>query len=250
MIFFNTKSYAIPTVVSVFLHAVVLFFVIGGWQETQSRTPVPVPKYIPAKLIQLEKTAPKAQPKPQPKTIDRAAQQRDRERQRREEERRRQQEIVQKQKAEKENQDRERKEREQQAQAEKQRREQERQRLLEQELSQTLAEEEALIQSEEDEELANSYSDVIYSKVYQNWSYPPSTRKGMRCEIRVTIVPTGRVINVTLKESSGNAAFDRSAEQAVWKAEQFPELKEVPSAVFEQYFRNIVLIFEPQDTRL
>lgn len=254
MFLFASKSYAIPTVASILLHGVVLYFVIGGWVEVEERKPVAVPNYVPAKLIQLEKSAPKAQPKPKPKTIDRAAQQRERDRQRRAAEQQRQRELAQKQKAEQEKKQREKQEQEriarEKAEADRKRQEQEIQQRREQELSDMMAQEDALLQSEEDAELANSYSDVIYSKVYQNWSYPPSTRKGMRCEVSVTIVPTGRVVNVTLKKSSGNAAFDRSAEQAVRKAEQFPELKDLPASVFEQYFRNIVLIFEPQDTRL
>lgn len=72
----------------------------------------------------------------------------------------------------------------------------------------------------------------------------------MICELTVQLIPNGRVVNVTVSKSSGNAAFDRSAKLAVEKAEQFPELREVPINVFEEYFRRLIITFNPQDLRL
>ena len=247
---FNSQSYTIPVFISAVIHGVLIFFVAYGWEASSQERKISVPKFVPAKLVQLEKSAPKAAPKPQPRTIDRAAQEAERQRQARaEEQRRQQQQQAQAEKERKEKAERERKER---AAAEQKRREQElaEQKRREQELANALAEEEALIESEQDAQLVMSYSDVIYAKVYNNWSYPPSTRRGMHCKIRVQLVPTGRVVSVTIIERSGNPAFDRSAEQAVWKAEQFPELQELPARVFEQNFREIILNFDPQDTRL
>jgi colicin import membrane protein len=247
---FNAQSYTLPAAVSVLLHGIVLYFVIVGWDATSQERKIPVPKYVPAKLVQMEKTAPKAAPKPQPRTIDRAAQQQEKEQQTKAVEAKRQADVA-KQQAEKQKQEREKAEREE---VERKRREQvekeKRHKQREQDLADALADEEALLQSEQDAELVNSFSDVIYNKVYRNWSYPPSTRRGMHCKIRVQLVPTGRVVGVTIIERSGNSAFDLSAEQAVWKAEQFPELKDLPARVFEQNFREIILSFDPQDTRL
>jgi colicin import membrane protein len=248
MVFINSQSYTLPTVVSVLLHGAVLYFVVVGWQATSEERKISTPKYIPAKLVQLEKTAPKAAPKPQPRTIDRAAEQREKQRQAREAEAKRQADVAKQEQAKKQQAE---KERIQKEQAEQQRLQAEREKQQQQKArEQELADEEALLASEQDAEMVNSFSDVIYSKVYRNWSYPPSTRRGMHCELSVTLVPTGRVVGVTLKKSSGNPAFDRSAEQAVWKAEQFPELQELPARVFEENFRNIIITFEPQDTRL
>jgi len=248
MWFLNSQSYTLPAMVSVMLHGILLYFIAVGWHENTRERKIQLPRYVPAELVQLEKTAPKAAPKPKPKTIDLTAQQRERERLKKQADSKRKAEQA-KQKAQQDKQKKEQAERERREReiAEQQRREQE---LLQQEINDALAEEEALLQSQDDAALANSFSEVIYSRVYQNWSYPPSTRKGMHCEISMRLVPTGRVVSVTITKGSGNAAFDRSAEQAVWKAEQFPELKELPSAVFEQYFRETKLIFEPQDTRL
>ena len=63
--------------------------------------------------------------------------------------------------------------------------------------------------------------------------------------MRVDLVPTGDLVNVTVVESSGNPAFDRSAEQAVRKAGKFEVPKE--SALFESKFRRFNLLFQPED---
>ena len=66
----------------------------------------------------------------------------------------------------------------------------------------------------------------------------------------IQLVPTGQVVSVMIVQSSGNGAFDRSAEQAVHKAGRFDKLKELPPRVFETYFRKLRLVFRPEDLRL
>lgn len=126
--------------------------------------------------------------------------------------------------------------------------EQERQRML-QELEEDLKAENLSSAADESENEALSYKQVIFNKVRDNWSRPPSARTGMKCELLIEIVPTGRVVTVTVVKSSGNSAFDRSAQQAVYKAESFPELKEMSPQTFEKYYRRFNLIFNPQDLR-
>jgi colicin import membrane protein len=71
----------------------------------------------------------------------------------------------------------------------------------------------------------------------------------MECELEVQLVPTGEVVGVRVVRSSGNAAFDASAENAVRKAGAFPELQKLPSGEFEKKFRRLNLIFKPEDLR-
>jgi colicin import membrane protein len=104
--------------------------------------------------------------------------------------------------------------------------------------------------AENDEQLASSYSAYIFDRVAGNWNRPPSARRGMEVELSIQLVPTGQVISVAIVKSSGNAAFDRSAEQAVHKAGRFEKLKELPPRVFEQYFRQFSLVCRPEDLRL
>jgi colicin import membrane protein len=72
----------------------------------------------------------------------------------------------------------------------------------------------------------------------------------MEVELSIQLVPTGQVISVAIIQSSGNSAFDRSAEQAVHQAGRFEKLQELPPRVFEQYFRQLRLVFRPEDLRL
>jgi colicin import membrane protein len=67
--------------------------------------------------------------------------------------------------------------------------------------------------------------------------------------LEIALVPTGDVVGVSVIESSGNVAFDRSAINAVEKAARFPEVKELERATFERDFRRFQLIFRPEDLR-
>jgi len=96
-----------------------------------------------------------------------------------------------------------------------------------------------------DAAVAMSYQRGIYEAVVANWSRPPSARNRMEAKLLVELVPTGDVVSVTVLESSGNAAFDRSAEAAVRKADRF-EVPEDPD-VFEEHFRRFTLLFRPED---
>jgi colicin import membrane protein len=96
-----------------------------------------------------------------------------------------------------------------------------------------------------DEAAAQSYRMGIYQTVVNNWSRPPSARNRMEATLLVELVPTGDVVNVTVVRSSGDAAFDRSAEAAVRKAQRFAVPKEPD--VFESHFRRFTLLFRPED---
>ncbi len=133
------------------------------------------------------------------------------------------------------------------AQAEKEKLERQ---LREQAMTQELEAEANRMAAVDQEQEAQSYVALIAERIEQNWSRPPSARNGMKCELLMQLVPTGRVVSVSVVKSSGNAAFDRSAEQAVKKIEQFVEIKDMPPEIFERYFRQLRLVFNPQDLRL
>ena len=126
--------------------------------------------------------------------------------------------------------------------------EQQRQRLQElarQSFAQALETEADELAEGDDEQVAASYRFGIYQRVVANWSRPLSARLGMQAKLLVELIPTGRVMSVTVVKSSGNAEFDRSAEAAVNKAREF----EVPaeSEIFERHFRQFSLLFRPED---
>jgi len=96
-------------------------------------------------------------------------------------------------------------------------------------------------------ELVQSATGLIQQLVTDNWSRPPSARNGMRAVIQIKMLPTGELIDVRITQSSGDPAFDRSAESAVYRAAPFAELTALPIRVFNQNFRTLSLIFQPED---
>ena len=91
---------------------------------------------------------------------------------------------------------------------------------------------------------------LIQQRLSENWSRPPSARLGMEVLIELILVPTGRIVGVTVIESSDDVAFDLAAQQAAFKAQQFKELQNMDSAIFDKYFRRVKVVFSPQDLRL
>jgi len=118
----------------------------------------------------------------------------------------------------------------------------------EQDLARALSEEQDYRLAVTDDEKAMAYVSQIQREIIQNWSRPPSARNGMQVLLTVFLVPTGEVVDVTLKTSSGNEAFDRSAMLAVRKAERF--IVPTNSAQFERNFREFEVMFRPEDLRL
>jgi len=96
-------------------------------------------------------------------------------------------------------------------------------------------------------ELVQSATGLIQQLVQDHWSRPPSARNGMRAVIQIRMLPTGELLDATITQSSGDPAFDRSAENAVYRAAPFSELQDLPINVFNANFRSLSLIFEPQD---
>jgi colicin import membrane protein len=90
---------------------------------------------------------------------------------------------------------------------------------------------------------------LIQRAVMNRWTRPPSARNGMVAILMIQLVPTGEVVGVSVLESSGNAAFDRSAMTAVERVGRFPEVTQLEREVFERDFRRFQLKFRPEDLR-
>lgn len=117
------------------------------------------------------------------------------------------------------------------------------------ELAEAIDAEDSVSVSVTAEEMAASYAALIRDTVSGYWSRPPSARNGMEALLAIQLVPTGEIISVNVIRSSGSAAFDQSALNAVEKAGSFPELRNLPSREFEQTFRRFQLLFRPEDLR-
>lgn len=96
-------------------------------------------------------------------------------------------------------------------------------------------------------QLVAQYMSTIQNLVSQSWSRPPGSRNGMTTVVQLRLTPTGEIISSTIIQSSSNATFDNSVLQAVGRVGSFPELKDMPSAVFERNFRTFNLVFSPED---
>ncbi len=237
----SLRQYSLPIIFAVLLHALAVAALQVGWEPERQVIREIKPQIVNAELVVLEpkakapppkpkpvakappKPAPKAQPKPEPAKpkVDPAIEQARQEQARREAQARAQE------------------------QAERERRLAE---LDDSAMLRALEEESAALADAaagEAEAAVASYKLGIYQQIVGNWSRPPSARNGMEATLSVALVPTGDVVDVTLLKSSGNTAFDQSAEQAVRKSRRFEVPKE--SALFEAHFRNFNLLFRPED---
>jgi colicin import membrane protein len=100
-------------------------------------------------------------------------------------------------------------------------------------------------QVQKNEAITNSIVAQIQAKIYETWRYPPSARPDMRVRVKIQLVPTGEVINVSITVGSGNEAVDRSVIAAVKRAQPLPVPKD--GRIFEQQFRNFSMEFSPKD---
>lgn len=113
-------------------------------------------------------------------------------------------------------------------------------------LSDALAQEEkqraAAAQARADETEIARYIAAVRSRVANVFIYP-GVAEGLRCTLYVRMIPGGEVVEARVIESSGNASFDRQAENAVRKAAPLP----VPSdpRLFQR-MREIKFVFDPE----
>lgn len=66
------------------------------------------------------------------------------------------------------------------------------------------------------------WQDVVYTKIKNAWLRPPGLPEGLKCDLRVRILPNGDVISANVASGSGNRLFDDSALAAVNKASPLP----------------------------
>ena len=86
----------------------------------------------------------------------------------------------------------------------------------------------------------DAYIAKIRGKVRGNMVLPPSIQGNPEATISVEQLPTGEVLGVKLKRSSGNAALDRAIEAAIWKSSPLPKPDD-PS----QFKRELEIKYRP-----
>ena len=227
------RSYAGPLLLALAVHLAAVSALHGGWFPRQEREVRAVkPQIVHSSLLVMQ---PKAQPKPKPKPQPAAKAPQPKPAPARAEPRRQPQPAQPDRTAEQRQQERQREQERQRRLAE----------LAQSSFAQALQSEASEMAQDEDELAAQSFRFGIYQRVVANWSRPPSARNGMQARLLVELIPTGEVVGVTIVESSGSGAFDRSAEAAVRKARTFEVPREAD--LFERHFRRFSLLFRPED---
>jgi colicin import membrane protein len=223
------RDYALAFLLALVVHAGVVLILIVGWSPSKGDLRVIKPKIVNAKLMVMERREVKApvpqappkllskkelRPKPQPEASQARVPSRV------------DMEAARRQRHEAERQDRLRE-------------------LAERAFEQALVQEAIDLVESVQEDKTRTYVEGIYETIVANWSRPPSARNDMEAKLLVELIPTGEVVLVTLLASSGNSAFDRSAEAAVRKSRRFNVPDEY--ALFEDRFRKFTLLFKPED---
>lgn len=115
----------------------------------------------------------------------------------------------------------------------------------EREMRERLAAEQERLRAQRDsamQRMIDEYGLYIKEKVQRSWIRPSGSSASLSCVINVRLIPGGEVVDVKIVRSSGNAAFDRSVEAAVFKASPLPVPKD--PEVMEK-FRSITFEFNP-----
>ena len=90
----------------------------------------------------------------------------------------------------------------------------------------------------------SKYSSIIKQQVMTQWKKPSAITSDLITEIRITLVPTGEIINTKIIKGSGIKSFDDSALTAIARVGTFEGLQ-MPSNLFENHFRQFILVFNP-----
>ena len=90
----------------------------------------------------------------------------------------------------------------------------------------------------------SKYSSIIKRQVMSQWKKPSATTGNLITEIRITLVPTGEIVNTKIIKGSGIKSFDDSALTAIARVGSFDDLQ-MPSNLFEKHFRQFILVFNP-----
>jgi len=229
------------------VHLALIALVVVGFRW-QSKPPAAPAKVMQAQAVNDAETQ---------KEVERRKKQEERERKAADEKRRQEQAKAAEQKRKDEDKrkaaetEKKRKDEAQKAEARKKKDTEERRKSAESSLKEQLAreEKERTEAKAKAEQAARAQSELarieglIRQKVERSWVRPAGWTKGMECVVRVRLAPTGEVINATISRPSGSPAFDRSVENAVYKASPLPLPED--KGLFE-HFRELELRFRPE----
>ena len=71
----------------------------------------------------------------------------------------------------------------------------------------------------------------------------------MSAVVEMNLFPSGEVDSARIVTSSGDEAFDRSALQAIYRAERFDRVSDADPVSFEKSLRKTLITFRPDGLR-
>ncbi|GAA0784667.1 colicin import membrane protein [Marinobacterium sediminicola] len=89
----------------------------------------------------------------------------------------------------------------------------------------------------------------IQAMLQNSWRIPSTARNGMEAVVAIHFLPSGEVDQAYIDTSSGNAAFDNSAIQAVYRVQRFPRVADIDPILFERRLRKLLVKFRPEGLR-
>ncbi|TCK08833.1 cell envelope integrity protein TolA [Marinobacterium mangrovicola] len=99
------------------------------------------------------------------------------------------------------------------------------------------------------ESVVGDIQSYIHGLLQRNWRIPATARNGMEAVVSIRLLGNGEIDQASIVKSSGDAAFDRSALQAVHRTERFDRVAEVDPILFERRLRSIRVVFRPEGLR-
>lgn len=99
------------------------------------------------------------------------------------------------------------------------------------------------------ESVVGDIQGYIQALIQRNWLVPKTARNGMEAVVAIRLLGNGEVDQASIYKSSGDAAFDQSALQAVYRTERFERVAEVDPILFERRLRSIHIVFRPEGLR-
>jgi colicin import membrane protein len=89
------------------------------------------------------------------------------------------------------------------------------------------------------------YKSLLKNEIIRHTIWPPGVNRELVCVVKVRLIPSGDVVDVKIVKNSGNPAFDKAVEKAVYRAAPLP-VPSVESGLFDE-FRELNLKFSPRD---
>lgn len=118
-------------------------------------------------------------------------------------------------------------------------------RLAQEQAAEAAAQQQQQAQASRQASEVESFMAGIRMQLQRQWRRPASANNDMQVLLLIELLPTGELRDVSILQSSGDRLFDRSAIEAVESVTRFSVPKD-PN-MFEQSFRSLNLLFDPED---